>query len=240
MTTRPTPVESRRLEAGTRVHLFRLDATVLGGGVYNFSPDAVAGSAVMFGGTAYTAVPIEASGFEATSRGSMPQPRIRVSNTDLLMAAAVAELGDLVGATFTRWRTYARYLDDGDLPDSETYAGPDIYTVDQKLSENRLFIEWRLASIIDQQDVRLPSRQVLRNVCQLRYRVWDADAGAFDYSNATCPYVGSDYFKTNTTISANPADDQCGKLLIDCQARFGDGQLPATFFPAVGRVKGAA
>ena len=76
---------------------------------------------------------------------------------------AVISLGDIVGASLMRQRTYAKYLDNGSSPDSTKFIGPEVYIVEQKTGHNNEFIQWQLTSIIDRFGMMLPRRQVLRD-----------------------------------------------------------------------------
>ena len=90
---------------------------------------------------------------------------------------------------------------------------------------------------MDQEGRKLPGRQVLKDACTHIYRFPDG-MGDFDYTNATCPYVGTDYFEATGASTNDPALDKCGKKLSDCRLRFGQhGVLPTRAFPGVARVR---
>ena len=220
------------LELDALVEMFVLDTTNLGGVVYRFVNGNILGSSVLWQGNTYTPIDIEAEGFEVTSKGTLPTPTIRISNVTQLMSSVVIANGDLVGATFYRYRTLKKYLDGQPSADPSAQFPPDKYVVDHKSQHNKLMIEWRLAAAMDQQGKLLPGRQILRDVCTHRYRVWDATAGAFDYTKATCPYTGSLYFDEQGVATTN-ALDACGKRLSDCKLRFGNAPLPTRAFPGV-------
>jgi lambda family phage minor tail protein L len=106
--------------------------------------------------------------------------------------------------------------------------------VAQKTSHTAVAIAFKLASRMDVEGTQLPRRQILRDVCTHTYRAWDG--AAFDYSKASCPYVGAADFDTGN----NPTDDahdQCSRNIKGCQLRFPGQVLPARFFPGVGKVK---
>jgi phage-related protein len=83
----------------------------------------------------------------------------------------------------------------------------------------------------------IPKRQVLRDACLAEYRYYDTATAAFDYTRATCPYVGTSYFEADGTPTINPAEDQCGRKLSDCKLRFTDLILPTWAFPGVSRIR---
>jgi lambda family phage minor tail protein L len=225
---------------GALVHLFRLDATGVGGEVYNFTPSSRDGKSLFFDGIEYVAAPIEAEGFEWTGRGPLPTPLVRIGNVSKIVLAAVITLNDLVGATLYRIRTFERFLDGHPDADPTAKFSVDVYRVERKTKHDATVLEWELRSAIDQEGRKLPGRMVVRDYCDFIYRHYDAEAGAFVYDvHHPCPYVGSNYFKEDGTPTDNPALDRAGKRLTTCCIpRFGEnGVLPFGGYPGVGRFR---
>lgn len=234
--TTPITAAVQSLTPGTLVDLFRLDARPLGGGLYHFTPSAA--HPLRFGGTEYAPVGIEAEGFELTGTGSLPTPKLRITNVTRVLAALVATAGDLLGADVVRLRTLADYLDDGPDPDPGMHFPADVYRVERLATFSPALIEWELSAALDQEGRKLPGRQVLRDACTHRYRRFDPDTGAFDYTAATCPWTGTPYRDAAGAVVGDAVRDACGKRLSDCRARFGQGvALPTRAFPAVGRTR---
>jgi len=78
---------------------------------------------------------------------------------------------DLTGATFTRIRTMARFLDAVNFlgntnplgtPDPTAEFKRQIYIVDRKSIETREIVEFELAAAIDMAGIRAPKRQCTR------------------------------------------------------------------------------
>lgn len=158
-----TDLQNRNQDSGF-VELFTLDCTSLGGSIYRFTNHpSSAGGPVYFGGNAFNPVPIASDGWDFSSTGTPPKPKLTISNANKTFLAAVLSLGDIVGASVTRVRTFAKYLDDGASPDSTKYIGPEVYIVEQKTGHNNEFIQWQLTSILDRFGMRLPRRQVLKD-----------------------------------------------------------------------------
>ena len=124
----------------------------------------------------YLRYPVEASGF-VFQKGQLPRPQLTISNTLSLMSAVMLEVNevtagnDLTGATFTRIRTIARFLDAANFsggtnplgtPDPTAEFKRQVYTVDRKAAENRDVVEFELAGAIDMAGVRAPKRQCTR------------------------------------------------------------------------------
>lgn len=221
------------LSPGEMVHLYQLDATSLGGSIYNFTSGPTDTGLVTFGGVQYFPVDLEASGFDWNGKGALPQPKIKISNAAHFLAAATITLKDLVGANLTRIRTYRQFLDDGASPDPTAVHPIDVYRVNRKSDYNKVFIEWELASVLDQEGRMLPGRQIIKHNCTHIYRFWDGSD--FDYTKATCPYAGTANFDISDNAIVDPSADTCGKLLSSCRARFGlTVDLPFRGFPGSG------
>jgi len=124
----------------------------------------------------YARFPVEATGF-AYQRGQIPRPKLVISNafgtiSGILLAVNQITTGnDLTGATFTRIRTMARFLDAANFsggsnplgtPDPTAEFKRQIFTVDRKSAENREVVEFELAGAIDMAGVRAPKRQCTR------------------------------------------------------------------------------
>lgn len=208
--------------------MFVLDASnLVGGSVMRFHAGTNGlQQPVVWQGQTYIPLPIEAEGFDISSQGTLPRPKMRVANVQGMFSAAAAENEDLVNCKVTRKRTFARFLDAVNFPsginedaDPNQELPDDIYYVEQKTNENRYVVEWELSSAFDLFGVQLPRRQVIQNTCMWRYR------------SPNCGYIGTGYFDANDRpCSANL--DVCGKRLTSCRIRFGTSNaLPYGGFP---------
>lgn len=194
-------------------------------------------------GNEYTPIPIKATGFEKTGNGAFPKPKLSMSNLTGAGSLLMQQYGDIRGATVTRTRMYADHLDNGPDPDPLAFYQPDVFTLVRRSMQDSQIIEFELASKLDQQGVQLPRRQLLRDVCPFVYRKWNAaangGAGAFDYTDATCPYTGPAMFDIDGDPVASGQNDVCSHTLINgCRKRYGEnGVLPFGGFPMVGRFR---
>jgi hypothetical protein len=111
-------------------------------------------------------------------------------------------------------------------PDPTAKFQDEVFYVDRKVHEDKLFTQFELSSVLDLAGVMLPGRQIIQNVCPWRYR------------GADCGYAGGPVAKLDDTATANPAEDNCGKRLASCKLRFGaNAELPYGGFPAAGLVR---
>jgi lambda family phage minor tail protein L len=218
------------------ITLYQLDTAFMGGPVHYFTSASDFDTNIEWGGNLYIPLPVQAEGFQMTSKGTLPNPAITLSNLFGAGNALLDTYNGLVGAQLTRILTLRRFLDDGSSPDPNAYITRDVFTVAQKTSHNALQIVFKLASKMDQEGAQIPRRQVLRDVCGHTYRYWDASIGAFNYSKATCPYSGPAFY-TPLDEATDPMHDQCSRSFNGCTLRFGRwAALPARFFPGVGKV----
>lgn len=105
----------QQLEPGNLVELFELDCSAIGGDVQRFHGHLQSGS-IFWQGNEYDPWPIEASGYERTGDAQQPSPTVTVGNINGVIGAMCLALGDLVGATVRRRRTFGKYLDAKNFP----------------------------------------------------------------------------------------------------------------------------
>ena len=181
MSTGPVFSEGQKINPSAIIELFtlQLDTALHGAStIYRFhaGSNLDANGEIVFAGNSYLRFPIEATGF-AYQRGQLPRPKVIISNATGFMSAILDAVNDvtagndLTGATFTRIRTMARFLDAVNFPGNTNPLGtPDptaefkrqIFIVDRKSAENREVVEFELAAAIDMAGVRAPKRQCTR------------------------------------------------------------------------------
>ena len=163
------------------IELFTLQlSTALHGAntIYRFhsGSNLNANGQIVWNGNAYLRFPIQATGF-AFQKGQLPRPKITISNATGLISAILLSVNetttgnDLTGATVTRIRTLAKFIDAVNFAD-ETNATADpnaefpqeIYVVDRKSTETREVVEFELAAPTDLAGVRIPGRQATRSI----------------------------------------------------------------------------
>jgi lambda family phage minor tail protein L len=138
----------------------------------------------------YYPFPIFTEGFEYTSAGTLPTPKFSISNLSpdystnsfyRYIRMQMQSLGDIVGAKFTRIKTFLKYLDGSNFSQGYNPYNPvtglyevelprDIYYVDRKTVENKNIIEYQLNSILDIENLTLPARTIFAKKCPFQYR----------------------------------------------------------------------
>ena len=181
MSTEPVFSEVQKINPSAIIELFvlQLDTALHGANtIYRFhaGSNLNANGEIVFAGNSYLRFPIEATGF-AYQRGQLPRPKVTISNATGLISSILVSVNqvtagnDLTGATFTRIRTMARFLDAVNFPGNTNPLGtPDptaefkrqIFIVDRKSAENREVVEFELAASTDMAGVRAPKRQCTR------------------------------------------------------------------------------
>ena len=131
---------------------------------------------IVWAGNTYQRFPVQAEGF-AYQKGQIPRPTLTVSNalgtiTSILLTVNQTTTGnDLTGATLTRIRTLAKFIDAVNFagnvnpygtPDPTAEFAQEIYSIDRKSQETREVVSFELAAPIDLAGVRAPKRQCTR------------------------------------------------------------------------------
>ena len=149
--------------------------------IYRFHSGANmnANGQVIWAGNSYLRFPIECTGFEFGSRGTLPRPTITVSNILGTITAIIQDINtttvgnDLNGAKFIRIRTLARFLDAANFenntnpfgtPDPSAEFPQEIFFLDRKVTENRNVVTWEAQSALDLINVKLPKRIATRDI----------------------------------------------------------------------------
>ena len=181
MSTAPIITDLQKINPYAIIELFTLETTVALHGsaqTYRFHNGTSLNNNgnIVWAGNTYIKMPIQAEGF-AFTKGQLPRPTLTVSNAlgtitaILLNVNSVTTGNDLTGATVTRIRTLARYLDSINFPGNTNPLGtPDptaefpqeIYKIDRKSAENREIVQFELAAVFDLAGIRAPKRQCTR------------------------------------------------------------------------------
>ena len=227
--------DAQRLDAGTVVELFEIDARGIGGNRHRFVPGPWNGAAVTYQGHDYAPTPVTLKGLRYAAGGKPPRPTLRLSRLDAAVASAALGTSSWRGAKLTRLRTLARYLDGEPEADPNRHWPPETWRLDALASANRAETVWQLTSPLDLERRPLPGRQILRDVCAWRYR--ERDGSAWDYTRAQCPYTGTGYFDATDNPVTEAADDACSRRLSGCKLRFPGQALPFGGFAGVGKVR---
>tara|TARA_Y100000114_G_scaffold33311_1_gene28769 strand:+ start:1435 stop:2049 length:615 start_codon:yes stop_codon:yes gene_type:complete len=140
---------------------------------------------IIWQGNSYQRLPIKFEGAEFTGKGQIPRPTLTVANlggitrsgsvitlTDfLLIVNLTTPHNDLMDAKLTRITTLASELDAANFSSgSNPFGTPssnelpqEIFFIDQKVLESRQVVQFELVGALDQQNVKLPRRQVTRD-----------------------------------------------------------------------------
>ena len=142
-------------------------------------------SEIIWQGNSYQRFPITAEGFAFEGKGQIPRPTLTMSNlggisrsgqvitvTDLLILVnLITPHNDLINTKITRLQVLASSLDAANFPGNVNPFGTpnsnelpqEIFFIDRKVAESRNTVQFELVSRLDQQNKKLPKRQVTRN-----------------------------------------------------------------------------
>lgn len=229
--TNNIPADIQSLNPSAVIELFIVDLTALGDTLYRFHAGTnELKQNLVWQGNTYQAWPAEAKGFDLSTSGTSPRPKLVLGNALGTISALILAYNDCVGAKVTRKRTLKKYLDAVNFTggvnadaDPNAYLPDDIFFINRKLTETNEVVEFELAAAHDVAGVMLPGRQIVQNLCPWRYR------------GGECGYAGTSYFNEQDAAVGSAALDVCGKRLSSCKARFGENEeLPFGGFPGAG------
>lgn len=172
--------------------------------LFNLTDNNYRYGTVLWQNNYYYPFPIMTEGFDLNSAGTLPTPTVTIANTSpdtstnsfyKYVRMQVQSLGDVVGAKFTRIRSFLKYLHgqnfsggrnpyNNDPSIYEVELPRDIYYVERKVTENKYKIEYSLASILDVENLSLPSRTVLATKCPFQYR---GEGCLYEYNKRVTP-----------------------------------------------------
>jgi lambda family phage minor tail protein L len=203
MTTLAADIQS--LTPTALLEFFIIDLTSLGDTEYYFHAGTNGLSQnVVWQGQTYFAFPAQASGFDLTTNGQLPQPKIALGNVGGSITALILAYKDCVGGKVIRKRTLSKYLDAVNFPggvnptaDPTAALADDIYVINRKSTETKEVVEFELAAAFDVSGVMLPRRQIVQNLCPWVYRgaecsysgppITDANDNVLTIANASTP-----------------------------------------------------
>jgi lambda family phage minor tail protein L len=134
---------------------------------------------VYWQGQEYLPFPIQSSGFESRGDGTLPRPKLMVSNQDFFVSNLIRRYNNLVGAKVVRKRVFLKFLDavnfsDGINPygsaDSTAGLEDQVFFILRRSAENRAIVEFELASPLEIENVTFPRRTVMARYCSFHYR----------------------------------------------------------------------
>ena len=225
MTTTPESVkrELHSLEPSAIIELFQLHLTQAVNGVdlvyYYHAGTNELSQDLVFGGVTYSAVPIEVDGFEVTTKGTLPRPRMKIANADGAITALMLSYNPLQ-AEVRRIRTCKKFLDAVNFesgtnatadPTAMFNGGYESWYIDRVSAENPELVEFELIGKLDLTNLRLPGRQVVEHCPWI-------------YIGSECGYKPGKMFNLQNEQVTDAADDQCAKNLKACELRFPKGQ----------------
>ena len=203
----------------------------------------------------YMALPIEVEGFEYTGQGTLPRPKMRISNLMGTITALILTLPEgLEGAKLTRIRTLARFIDAANFKSDDYLLTEDNFAL---MYEDSTFIYQEVGNPFGAPD---PTAEFPREIffvdrksAENRDVVEFELASAFDmagirapkrqcitrcqwvYRSDECSSTGTNYFNASDAPVGNASEDVCGKRVDSCKARFGqNAELPHGGFVGIG------
>lgn len=164
---------------------------------------------VYWQGVEYVPFPIQSSEFESKGDGSLPRPKLAVSNQDFFVSNLIRRYNNLVGAKVVRKRTFVKFLDNQNFSEGiNPYGAADpnagledqVFYILRRSSENRAAVEFELASPLEIENVTFPRRTVMARYCSFHYR------------GNGCRYMGAPIADENDRLLSLPIDPLRGLI----------------------------
>lgn len=179
---------------------------------------------IIWQGETYSPVAIQSDGLEVRGDGRASTPTLTLAS-DLNGVAGLTRVlclkfDDFAGAKLTVRRTLATYLDAANFAKGNLQADPteqikpQLWYVEQKISENEAAVTFELSNPVDFAGAQLPSRMITS------YCHWATHG---DYRGEECGYTGAKMFTDKGIPTVDPEQDRCGGRTRDCECRFGKG-----------------
>ena len=207
----------------TLIELFEVE---VGGtvGIKKFHAGKIIDRDIVLGGAKYYCLPIEASGFESKGDGTLPRPKLIVSNPDGLITELIKQEDDMVGNVFKRIRIFLKFIDAVNFPESVNPFGSsdpdsrfddDIYIFNRKVSENKYFVEFELVSPLEVENYKLPSRIMVANYCPWKYRGIGCRYGSRDdYTGPTTNLASKEGGEKMQSVDFFPRREAVQKIIV--------------------------
>lgn len=141
---------------------------------------------VFFNSLEYFYIPYEGSDFSTRSDGRISRPTLKIINYNGFLSRFMIDKDDMLKARVVRRRTFFRFLDkenflnydeDKDFwdsmginPDPNATLRPDVWYINQKIEENKFYVDFELSNALDLEGAQLPRRQIINNYCYWKYR----------------------------------------------------------------------
>ena len=218
----------QQLEPSALIELFELTYTAAVNGIdqvvrYHAGTNEVR-SDIVFNEQTYSALPVEVSGFDKKTQGTLPRPKLKVSNVNNALSAFIQLYNPLQGKV-QRIQTFKKFLDGESTADpTAIVTTDDIWYIDRISAENPEFVEFELSPKINLQGLRLPRRQITEH-CPWKYRTPTDNANG-EAGSPECGYKGEKCFDledNEITGDNKEALDRCGHKYSSCQKRFPKG-----------------
>lgn len=163
--------EFQSLEPSAEIELFKLtfDKNVNGQTIapyyYHAGTNEIKTN-IVFNGQSYSPLPVKVTGFNKTTKGTLPRPKFEIANTDSAISALLI-LYNPLHAELLRIKTCKKFLDAVNFTSGSNssadvnaiFEADDRWYVDRVVDENPNTVTLELSGKIDLTNLRLPKRR---------------------------------------------------------------------------------
>lgn len=234
----------QKLNVGFFWEGYVIDGSEFGAGILRVSKSINEfGTGVKWQGHTYLPWPVIGTGYERSTNGVYPRPKLAVANIAGAVSALCRSFEGMTNAVVTRKRTLTRYLDADNFVAGNPTANPDqhfedeIHIIDRIVKRTKKEVVWELTAVFDREGVVIPDRFISPNHCTAIYRGGDQECGYHPHldGNGDCDpaYFNKPggLFDVNNNPVWHGGNDKCSKLFEGCRIRFGYAGIRFNGFP---------
>jgi lambda family phage minor tail protein L len=144
----------------------------------SFHGGSVFGGNITWQGVQYIPIPVETEGFGIFGDGTLPRPKIKVSNNNKIVTYFLGKYKDFKNAKVFRKKVFVKHLDDVNfdgsnpfgLANSDSEISEEKYYIGQKVQETKSLVEFELNLPLDLDNFDVNHRTVNAKYCYWQYR----------------------------------------------------------------------
>lgn len=200
---------------------------------FSFHSGSVFTESLVWNGVRYLPIPVETEGFGIFGDGTLPRPKIKVSNANKVVSVLLQNFNDLKNGVVFRIKVFVKHLDHFNFDAGNPFGTPDgnaeisreKYLIGQKVLENYEYAEFELNLPTDLDNFEVNPRSVNAKYCYWNYRGLGCMYAGKPIETANC-----ESFKNKNgdiiDVKQNDNDDfDSAEFEYDSQIAYAEGQF---------------
>ena len=133
----------------------------------SFHGGSVFGGNITWQGVQYIPIPVESEGFGVFGDGTLPRPKIKVSNNNKIVTYFLGKYKDFKNAKVFRKKVFVKHLDDVNFDGSNPFG---LANSDSEISEEKYYIGQKIQDVQSQHSTNQVGTEVRLSVYHNRPR----------------------------------------------------------------------